>query len=370
MSKFNLVIADSEEAYVDALSNYIVCNYPEKFNIVTFTEKKLLIDYIDKSNGIRNIILFSNEFYCEEFYSQEDLILINLVENSKKNKDSNINSIYKYQVGNKIVKNIFNIIAEGNLELSNINDSFENKTKVISVFSPNGGAGKTSIAVGSSMIASDRGKKVFYLNLETLQSTPLFFNCDSATSFSEVIYYMKEKKKNLSIKIEAIANRDSINKIHFFAPPESSIDLKSSSVEEITLLLEKLKDLSQYDVIVIDMSSDLNDQNLSILAESNEIFLVVEQNKTSIEKLNSFIKDIEIISSRRDVRILEKTNVILNKYDPKNKLILDYLKSKNISLSFSLPKSMDMFLKEEDGVRINPNSLFASKLWDLVDLII
>ena len=49
-----------------------------------------------------------------------------------------------------------------------------NKTKLVSVYSPIGGAGKTTIAANACINCAREGMKVFYINLETIGSTFCF----------------------------------------------------------------------------------------------------------------------------------------------------------------------------------------------------
>ncbi|QGS68934.1 AAA family ATPase [Oceanobacillus sp. 143] len=50
------------------------------------------------------------------------------------------------------------------------------QTKVLSVYSPVGGAGKTTIAVNLSKQLALNNAKVFYLNLELINTTSLYFS--------------------------------------------------------------------------------------------------------------------------------------------------------------------------------------------------
>jgi MinD-like ATPase involved in chromosome partitioning or flagellar assembly len=62
---------------------------------------------------------------------------------------------------------------------------------VISVVSPAGGTGKSSIAAGCSILCAGRGMRAFYMDLEDIPSTEMFFHGDSRQSFSNVIYQLK-----------------------------------------------------------------------------------------------------------------------------------------------------------------------------------
>lgn len=370
MSKLHLVIVDREEPYIDALASYLMDCHFDRFKISTFTNEEYLMEFLNRIEGKIDILLIDDQLFRKSLSLQRVRTLIILTNGSIDVELSSLSVIDKYQPASKLVKDIFNILSEDEVQASQYYSFARNKTKVISVYSPRGGIGKTSVAIGCSLLSSERGKRVFYLNLEFLQSTPFFFDCDIEQSFSEVLYYIKDKKKKLSLKVEAMTNEDFESKVHYFSPPESTIDFNEILPEELAFLVNQLRATNQYDVIFVDMTSNLSSNNISILSESDEILLLIDQDEISLVKLENMIKNLEIITKRNNVRILEKMTLVLNKYDSKSCIKLEDIKLQGRSISYKIPKSTDIFVNHNGRNKLSTNSSFTSFLWDLLDNIL
>ncbi|SKC37727.1 AAA family ATPase [Maledivibacter halophilus] len=335
MSKLYLVIGDNDEAYVKGVSDYILNNYSHRFQLRSFTKKEYLLNYL--SSDERNIDIF---LLCQDWYN--DSALKNeannpiLLSEGRIINDSDCQSIKKYQRGDKLVSSIIDCFVESNP--NNYYTSWgDKKTKVIAVYSPIGGIGKTSIAVGASMKSAEDNKTVFYLNLENIQSTPNFFECQGSKNLSNILYYIRDKKKNIILKIEGIRCIDSQYNVHYFSPPDNSVDLEETRPEDIRYLIDTLKASNNYNRIFIDMSSIIDGKNISILKASDEIILVIGMDDLSITKTNYLIKELEMISKRSEIDLFKKVSIVLNKYSLDKISQIDKLKLKDNSIKVKIP---------------------------------
>lgn len=368
MSKIHLIIADKDEAYVDSLSNYLINNHSNRFQINSFTKEEYLLEYISRNKGKDDILLLCSEWYTNSVLKDKVNTTIILSGGMLTNEAIDCEVINKYQRGDKMVSSILNCFAEVNPNRYYISDK-EKKTKVIAIYSPVGGVGKTSIAVGASIKSAEDGKNVFYLNLENIQSTPNFFDCTNCQSISNIIYYIKEKKKNIALKIEGIRCTDPRYNIHYFAPPDSCVDLDEMSIDEIQYLLNKLRLSREYDEIFIDMSSNLNEKNVSILNASDQIILVIDQGDLAIAKLNTFLNELKLFSKRNDWDILGKIIIVLNKYN-QSKVI--NIKSQNLDgkpISVKIPYIFEPISTYGENYRKDIKAEFKSAIGKILRII-
>ncbi|SHK07409.1 AAA family ATPase [Paramaledivibacter caminithermalis] len=313
MAKLRLIIADNDKAYVESVSNYIINNYSHRFQINSFTEEQYFLDYISKNNINIDILLICPQWYTDLIPKEKICISMILSEGIFNDEVIDCEVINKYQRGDKLVSNIINSFVEKNPNKYYIEHNSK-RSKVIAVYSPIGGMGKTSIAIGSCLKSAQEGRSVFYLNLENIQSTPRFFDCESSQNLSNILYYIKEKKKNITLKIEGIRCKDSQYNIHYFTPPDSCIDLNETSINEIQYLINELKTTNDYDDIFIDTTSILDEKNKSVLMLSDQVILLVGQDDLSMTKLNLFVRELDILSKRNDLDLSNKITIVLNKY--------------------------------------------------------
>ncbi|OPZ92745.1 MAG: CobQ/CobB/MinD/ParA nucleotide binding domain protein [Firmicutes bacterium ADurb.Bin419] len=314
MTRLKLVIADTDEAYVENITGYLMLNYSQRFQVGSFTDKACLIDYLSDEGNKTDVLLISSELYSDVIPQGNVATVILLTSERTNDESSNHYFIDKYQQGDKIAGEIFNIYAQRD-DAEAINVKGEKSTKIVAVYSPIGGSGKTTIATSCAIQCAQNGLDIFYLNLEDFQSTALFCDCRRGQNLSNVLYYIRENSKNLQLRIEAAKCIDSEYKLHYLCPPESLLDLQEAKPEELKTLLGEFKSMSQYDIVFVDMSSSFDDKNIAVLDSSDEILLVLPQDAVSDIKIDLFSNEMDILKNRKGIDFSDKINLVLNKYN-------------------------------------------------------
>lgn len=187
MNKIALVIADEDKDYVSCLVDYIMCAHSAKFAVTSFTETASLLAHLEEGLNPPGIVLAGGKFIplLEQIAPGKRGLVIVLCGEGQIGDRRAIN---KFQFGEKIVSEMLRIFAEeASLEYSFRQTLTHQKTKIMAVFSPVGGVGKTTIAVGASVQTAWEGKNCFYLNLENMASTPLYFTGEQEENFSGIL---------------------------------------------------------------------------------------------------------------------------------------------------------------------------------------
>lgn len=347
MVKINLVIADTDKDYLQSFASFLMDRYPQKFIVNSFSDferfKECMIEK-SKETVIQkaDIILVAKDFYdrlkgsfngllTSHDWSIPVILLADEKNNSMETTEESgkMSYIYKYQYGDKLVKDIIQIyedkcdtkgeqVDETKEEKQNLCNIKQGRTKIISVFSPAGGAGKTTIAVNASILCALNGLKVFYLNFESISSEPCFFDCSfrdkDYENLSNVIFAIKGKNKNLSARIEAAKFSDVVYNVHYIMPPDSALEMAEILPDDAVCLLHHITDSGYYDVVFIDMTSILDEKNISLMEESDEVILVHTPGRISKQKLIHFFKELKLYRNR-DIDLSKKVTLIVNKYE-------------------------------------------------------
>ena len=66
-----------------------------------------------------------------------------------------------------------------------------------------GGTGASSAAAACALYFAQNGKRVLYLNIEKFGSADMFFYGEGQYTMSDIVYNIKSKKSNLSLKLES-----------------------------------------------------------------------------------------------------------------------------------------------------------------------
>lgn len=274
----------------------------------------------------------SNDDYCKlnaGGYKERIPVVILLAGNDAPCKPCAFDTICKYQHGDKIVSDIIGIYESrcGNSGLSLKHAGYAekeepgemSKTWLISVYSPTGGAGKTTIAINSCIQCAREGMKVLYLNFESISSEPCFFECNfsDATrhSFSGIILAAKEKDKNLHAKIESMKLIDAVHNIYYFIPPDSALEMDEILPDETRYLLQQIILTGYYDIVFADMDSSLSARNLAVMEESDNVILVHTPGLVSRRKILSFCRELGIYNQMKGVNLQDKMVLAVNRYD-------------------------------------------------------
>ena len=312
MPTLNLIIADKYQPYLDMLVDFLYSKYGNRFYVQSFSNEKTYNEYIEKAERI-DILLISPEFYSKDFNLEKVVAPIILSAGIISEEIKNYKIVNKYQTGDKLVSSILNILSEmSNYEVCT--EDGDKRAKVVTFYSPCGGAGKSTLAIGTSVQCAQNGLSTFYLNLEKFPSTGLYFESfNSSQNFSNVLYYLKENNKNLSLKIEGSRSIDRSTGVHYFLPPENVFDIDELSTDEVKKLVGQLKKMAWYDVVIVDISSELDNVNISVLECSDLVYFVLPYDMVSKHKLDILMKGFEILGKRKGIHFFEKTELILNK---------------------------------------------------------
>ncbi len=308
MNSERVCFVDANKEYMNAIERYIINNCGQ-INVTFISSAAKLLGVLEDRESKSYILLISENMYTEELqkYGLQKIVL--LTENVIDDKGS-LPTIYKYQSGEKLLAEIVSLFDDGSnkRKFNRMSES----TKVVGIYSPIGGAGKTTVAVILSMLAAYREKRVLYLNLEDIPSTSNYFKGTEGGDLSKMIYYLRKKRKTVQDSILKIQQLDSKHNVYFFAPADNVDDLSSMSIDEYTLLLESICKTEQFDYVFIDFSTELSAKKKAMLNACDKVLLILSGDENCSVKVEIFEKEIEHSAVGNSAK--EKMVVILNKH--------------------------------------------------------
>jgi pilus assembly protein CpaE len=181
--------------------------------------------------------------------------------------------------------------------------------KIITIYSPKGGVGKTSVAVNLAMSLLSNNQKVLLV--------------DGCLQFGDTTIFINEPVKNSVVDLtprvddldidvvnEALTNH-STSDLQILAAPARPEMAFNVDPEQFTKLMGFLR--NHYKYIIIDTNSYLTDVVQSCLDMSDIIILITSQDISSIKSCNSFL-------SLMDASGISRHSILftLNQYDRRN----------------------------------------------------
>jgi MinD-like ATPase involved in chromosome partitioning or flagellar assembly len=309
LGRLKLVILDGDREYLANFEKFLVANYPQRFDIFTFSSPEKLLDFL--SGAVHADILAINSRMYEKgcCLSHPGIVLLSGDEDGS--PPEGIASVRKYQHMDRLVAEMTRLYTARSLKECTITGP--GNTRIISVHSPSGGTGKSYVAAGCSILCAGRGIKTFYLNLESIPSTDLFFQGNPGQSFSNVIFYLKGKSGNLALKLESAKCIDAVTGVHFFKPPENACEMSELSVQEIDWLLAEFRRSGVYDIVFVDMPSGLCPVNIEVLKHSDAVLWILSPDCRSVFKLKNLKTSLEFIEHRLGIELASRIVPVLNK---------------------------------------------------------
>lgn len=340
MALIKLLILDDDDEYSFNLCNFLTHHYSEKLLVNYCSSAFNVEEWIKKIDP--DILLVCDKYYDQINGFHKTKILFTSGKISS--HSTHLTQIYKYKDANKIAGDIINsYINAGNI----LSSSKEKITRTIAVYSASGNVGKTSVALGVSSICSLSGRSVFYLNLEQFQTTSLFFSNNGDYSFSDIIYLAKEKDKNLVSKVMTMGCRHPETNISYFSQPGNILEINDLTSGDIGCILDSLKECGQYDLVVIDMDSRLDENTLKVFEMADDILYIFTEDEICLHKTDFFISNMEKLSFK-----LYQTSYLINKIQfIANKVSTQTLHSSNNSFQKQKVISQIPFLGNATSIK-------------------
>ena len=264
MKKERMAICDNDEKYVYRLQELLEQRSSFPFEISVFTGEDKLPE--DVRGEKYRLILAGETFYekmMEKGIREEQLLLLKSSEKMPQVKEY----IWKYQSGDKIRRQI----AEYAAKQASGEDVFipgRKKGTLIGIFSPVCRELQSSFALLLGQHLAKQGS-VLYLNFESFSGLGKMLGDTQGRDLTDLVYYMEGGRERLACKLESMVGH--LNGLDYISPAFSFVDLSEVKEESWMLLLQTIKEIGNYDHILLDLSENVHGV-LNILRECEKIF--------------------------------------------------------------------------------------------------
>ena len=110
---------------------------------------------------------------------------------------------------------------------------------------------------------------VLYLNFESFSGLGKMLGDTQGRDLTDLVYYMEGGRERLACKLESMVGH--LNGLDYISPAFSFVDLSEVKEESWMLLLQTIKEIGNYDHILLDLSENVHGV-LNILRECEKIF--------------------------------------------------------------------------------------------------
>lgn len=290
MQKIRLVCFSDDQEYIKYFSEFLKqSEYVNKVSSLFFTD----IEQLSESTKDNKYHVLLHEGEIDEKYTLPFEKTIRISDTFIPSADGVIS---KYQPFDKTLSNVISNFYKNSNKSSSYSNNFMSET--VAFYSASGGSGKTITSLCLAKYLSSQNNKVFYMSFEPLHTTEIYLSTEDTAS-SEIFYYMKHEKNMLFNKIEELKSTDQVTNIDFFNIPVNAQELLHLEGEHLNNLIEALRNINHYNYIIIDLSSDILDFNLSVIDQIDNIFWISDSSDSSVHR-NTRAIDEELLGIKVD----------------------------------------------------------------------
>ena len=299
----NIVIADPDVEYIKSYEEDFVIKFRDRATIQIITEAEYLENYFRLHRDI-DVLLIAREFYGA-YLKEHNISHMMLIDEKKSIDPENENgpfNILKY----KSKEELFAFVEEGlssesePIEFGDIEIAEEKKqTKVISVYSPSGGSGKSLASIALAR------------KLKKLGETVLVIGCDDLQSFGVFLDTRQNADPELALRLQEISEDTYwlilkniyMGDVSYLLPFEKPLSELGIGSEQLFDLVNLLKDKKDFSYIILDLGSTLDKDVRTLISIADICVLIAEPKMSSCRMMEKFVMNMDLFSVQKEYMI-------------------------------------------------------------------
>lgn len=323
MKERKIVVASLDEEYIDTIEYKLTEAFGNKASFEYITDKSYFDAYMKEPRNI-DILLMDPEFLQEDIAKQNCRAIYFLTDHERvverEEQKGNHNCVYKYSSIRALVDKMDHTLAYAGQGNSSI------QTRYITVFSPMGNSGKTTVALGVADQLCRDGFKVLYLSTECLQDYQFFF--DEMEPMPDTVGY--QCAINMEQAAEILLTNLEQKNFALLKPFRKPLIAYQLNAEKMLQIAESIRKKNIYDYIVLEFSPEITMDKMNFLYKSDGVVLVARQEKMAVDKLYRFLQTITDWKGQ--------CVVLCNHYDKDEK---DYLAESRIAAQYPVSEYVE-----------------------------
>lgn len=302
MSKPKVILADPDLSYIFPLQQKFILEFYRKIELEVITDLTYFKEFFSTPQEATALIV-SEKFFSSNIrrHNIHSVFVLCDSDIDSFQNESNVYRIFKYSSVNEVYNTV---VGKTQGTLKSI-EAEQRKPLVITVYSPIGGAGKTTVALGISACLSNRFKRVLYLKAENLQTTHPHLADKSLVPDTEIDSVRLLNVDHAFQSIRETIRNEGFSYLPAFRHALMSYGLHYSIFKNIAIGARESK---EYDVIVIDSETSFEEDKISLFDISDTVLVITKNSHSSSETMRAFFSNID--TSKK-----EKYIVICNDYD-------------------------------------------------------
>lgn len=319
--KIKIALLEIDQIYMERLMTVLNTGYADKLEVYSFTDPSAALATVNSAKI--DILIANDTFQFKESDIPSRCSFAYFADTADIDMIGGHKVIGRFQKVELIYKQILDIYSEKAECLYGYKGESGNVHTIL-FHSISGGAGASTMAAAYSVYLAARQKKVLYLNLEKFGSSQTFFKAEGQFDMSHIIYALKSKKSDVSLKLKLESSvRQDGGGVFFYACSKTALDMFEMDCDEMLWLVSELKKTNDYDYIVIDMDFIPGSNLLKIYQSMKSVMWIGDGSEISNEKVRRAFSAVLTLEQSQDLRLSDKIALVYNKFSSKTGKIME-----------------------------------------------
>ncbi|AHV96097.1 hypothetical protein [Paenibacillus sabinae] len=316
----SLVLAVRETQYIEPLLHYVQhSEYGEMLNIKAFSRMEAFAEYM-KDGETPEAVVGDPAFIEAWLLGGRAAVPWAILEEaggmaSGKNKSViGGKKIAKYQALPALLTSMLQLC---DIQRSRMAPALNEGTMLLGVVSGSGSSGKTTVAMNIAKQLGSQGLSVFYLNLETVDSSGLFLRPPggNGSGLERLLYEIQATRESgnpLAINIGHYAVRQEALRCDTFRPIGNIKEMQQMSARDAQELLELLTANGGYDAVIVDTGNIGDERTEAVLQRCGHLVWVLRDDEVSMFKTGKWLHHLISPDAGKNGDLLGKSMFAVN----------------------------------------------------------
>ncbi len=209
--------------------------------------------------------------------------------------DDRCTVLSKFSATSEILNMMEKLLAEDSREEES-KEPNKKPLKIISVYSPIGGCGKSLIALGLARKLRKLDQSVLIVGCDEMQSISGFLESEECADpvLAEVL-----RQPGGDIYWNILQNVEYEGEVRYLLPFAKPLSAMGIGADEMELMIKTIKEKQDFDYVILDIGSALNTGAQKLLHLSDSIILVTEPNEISVKKMKKLVDNADLLPDCR-----------------------------------------------------------------------
>ncbi len=307
MKRVSLAICDSNSLYCQRLGEYLRNNLKLSFEITSFTETEMFLEYLKKDEV--SLLIVSEREYDEIMKSSSEGMtrqvknIIVLCDNSAPDRafPGNTRYVSRLLPASEIIRGVIDICTESPDDFRGLSlQKSGKKCRVTGLYTPIPGCGQSLMSINLGEVLSEKERSIL-ISFECFSPLSVLFDEEGSEDLMDLFYHAECNPESFPLHLERMKIQK--NSLDIIKPAMTPMQIREIDPVKVKELIRLLSEDAGYENVILDITA-LPERFLDILNMCDVIYTIEGQGSADSRRLSLYNQT--LLQSGYE-QILEKT---------------------------------------------------------------